>query len=1386
LQPNTPAPPLTPLYVDDSPEAWELFRKAGDQYTSGNLAEAVRLYQKLLREFPRRLIPSVDADNDRLVTVRDQVIAEISKSRELLQAYRDSAGAAPTPDGDDGDLLKTYLSDYLSGSGLASTLRLARRAALDGRFASAEELLAEAAAHPLATDETQREVDTLHALIAVYTSPSESRFTETIGALRPSLGSGLDPILRLASARSPRRISESTSVLNYRPHDVALQGDSSAPVWKFQSGDAREYLLRVRNASGEDSGRLTDDPADGYELVSALPVIHGDLILIASEDSVSAVDRYDGTLRWRYPSEDPKENQVESGRYNPYDWPESGPTAPAIVGNSLIASLHIDSEEGDDGSGYSALYCLNLSDGTVRWSLPASRLGNEFAFARFNGTPLTAEGRVVAAIQKRDQSLAGDFLVGLDAEDGSIAWTQHVASTGLQSWNQVSAAPPIVMGADVVYASALGAICRIGIDTGIVRWMRRIPADVSSAGFRSAESPPWEYQEPVLAGARLFLLSSDRSRVLVIDPESGALDYTARAADWSSPHYLIGSEGQVYAVGTHVARIDADHPEQAAEIMFEPADGERLLGRALLSDTAIYLPMYRSLRVISLQGSEATRDIALHMPGVPIITNNELVISTIAGIDSYLPFESGAPQLTARMHERPGDPSAAISLANLAFRHGRWDAILPAADAAYDAIHSDSLSPRNQEAAARLFASLLQMGQSKAIAAQGLGDAVFRRLGSEASTPQQRLAYAFQFAAYLQNAGRMAEAVDQYQNVLQDQALAAEFWSGGGRNVRAGLEASRRIRQMASASGWGIYDFYEKQAFEAMTRAVSTSDLNALDSVTRLYPVADASARAALAAGRIHHAAGRTDQAIRAYRSGLLARSESTARGELLGELVSLLRNQGLVDAALNELVSVERSAPMATVVLPDHTSVAIATLREQIAAEVRERERLAVVGAIMEQPFVLIPADELLEPASGRSNPEVFLVRSGMKLKAYSAPELSERWSVPLTDPRVGLVSVQGQDALLLQEMQDTRRLVLIDLQTGMTRWESEDIDLLLAGSGQHRFAEGVDEPYGVTAALRRITTLVTPNEVVIANELGQSACLERTSGSSRWTALLPISALNELVASPSSLIVSGRRFEPTRKSSVSGCILRIDPADGTLLANLELGPDENPTWTVAGQADEAIFGTSSGVYCYDFLSDGMRWALTDGKWHNSQRGFVDRGAAYVRLESDRLVVIKTEHGAPATPAAPEFALHPNTSGDALIPLSNMNLFKEQGGLFTFLPDGTLQGRLVGNEADDLDIREAAATRDRIIVLEARTVETQPGSAERRAIVYALDATGRRIDREFEIVPPILDTSVPAAQVEIGLPTAMECVDGWIILAGDNAILGIRAPGDPSAPVGQ
>ena len=81
-----------PVYVDDSPQAYETLRRAHD-HVADNAGEAVRLYQQLLDDYAERLAPFADGVSDHFVSVRQLVLDDLRSDEDLLARYRVVASA---------------------------------------------------------------------------------------------------------------------------------------------------------------------------------------------------------------------------------------------------------------------------------------------------------------------------------------------------------------------------------------------------------------------------------------------------------------------------------------------------------------------------------------------------------------------------------------------------------------------------------------------------------------------------------------------------------------------------------------------------------------------------------------------------------------------------------------------------------------------------------------------------------------------------------------------------------------------------------------------------------------------------------------------------------------------------------------------------------------------------------------------------------------------------------------------------------------------------------------------------------------------------------------------------------------------------------------------
>ena len=239
-----------PVYVYDSPRAWQQFRQAVDQ-SAENLGEAVRLLQELLDEDHSRILPISEADPAHFVSVRARVNATLSANADLLDRYRqiESARAEQLLERDEIDRL--VITRSLTTSGLEGLLRLAQRELEAGRFHAALDWLEEARSHDLLNNERDQHVALMQAIAwqhlaePAHRDEAQARAGDLAARAAEALGDP-PPAPSLASGRT---------VLDRTP-TLDLFDLVSEDIWSVRLSET--LVSRAANATDSQGG--ADDP----------------------------------------------------------------------------------------------------------------------------------------------------------------------------------------------------------------------------------------------------------------------------------------------------------------------------------------------------------------------------------------------------------------------------------------------------------------------------------------------------------------------------------------------------------------------------------------------------------------------------------------------------------------------------------------------------------------------------------------------------------------------------------------------------------------------------------------------------------------------------------------------------------------------------------------------------------------------------------------------------------------------------------------------------------------------------------------------------------------------------------------------------------------------
>jgi len=1182
----------SPVFVDDAPGAAAALESARGQARSGNLDTAVRVLQGLLETDAARLTGAPESDG-LYVTVRSRVHDALRADADLLERYRalESAGAARLLER--GELEAARRERLLTPAGYEATLRLAQRHLESARFSSALRVLREVDGHP-----DRRAGDGsagLAALLARYLpaarglasawagEPVEVDAIEGPEVVRSRTGLDAGPAVDLERV-VPRPIRSSPLVSEDEEPDGLLGAEA----------------VTARRRGG---GRVRLDPSR-----AVFPALAGELLLVCDGASVTALDRFTLEERWRF---NPVEN-ADPGRGRPVIGAESaGPLTVGVWGHVAAAATSSSRLRSTAGDG--AVHGLDVRTGEKLWTARVDELeGLEGATP--TGAVEAAEGIAVVPVlrQARERRLVSMSLVGLDLGDGSAVWSRVVASAGAlpQSLRAVVGSSPEIEGGVVYFASPLGTVSALDAATGELLWARRSETTGTPAPPARALWPA----RPLLAGGALYALEPAGDRAFALDAETGALLGARPSASLGDPGavYASGdalafaSERDVYAIAASSFTDEEAQPER----VFTLEDGV-FTGRPTTTGGLLLAPVEGGLWVIdpagALRGVEpAARFVELGGDGNAVVAPAQVASLDGVRVSSYLVWEAAEEALTARIEADPADAAPAVTLAELAHRAGRPEAIVPAVDAALDALRRRAGTGRGETSRRRLFLSIDRMiaprGEGAPAPPEATVEKLIARLGSAASRPGEAALHLLREAAFAEAAGRPGEAVSALQRVLDDRSLREAAVDLDGRPRLARVESTQRLRRIVASEGPGVYGVFDREAQLALERA--GDDPDALTAVARRYPVSASSLRAWLEASEAFLTRGRLRGSIAALEEALAAipgvpGAPDELVGEIAGRLAMRLVEGGRAAAASAVLARMEKARP--TLALTSYGEpVDLSVLRERIA-EARSREpRRARVGRLIEDAPLTAIADRLaLRPLfqTVEDSHGLALLAGAERLEAWeTSPEggLARRWGAPI-DPSTALLRLDSAGAIVSLGYDDERRLARLSARTGETVWETAPFGSSFAPGSTPGAAETVVVPGGTVRPRSEALVALRDDTAALIERSGRAVGYDVARGRAMWSMRLPLDRVYDAAEAGGLLAVVGTRDarDPEARVEQAPAALVVDLGTGRVRAELDLG-GARPRWVRGTRDGLVVIGADRGLYGFDLMTGARRWSAT------------------------------------------------------------------------------------------------------------------------------------------------------------------------------------------------
>lgn len=1396
-----------PVYPDDSVQAHEGLVRVRELSTGGNPAEAVRVLQSLLDSEGDRVLVS-ESDADLFVSVRSRVHELLLKDAALLDRYRTTEEPKAADQLGKGEHAAVERSRLLTRSGFEACLRVAQERLERACFEAAFITLRQLDDHPDRKGDPRAGADAagLAALLARYLPRDDvramaDRWAKDAGAGAPSFDAfKLPPAAALQSPMRPLPAAELAGLVK-RPIQTAWLSDEGRLNADFEAArslrdDNRAWFVRsIRDEAW------------------TIPVLAGDRLLLNDGQCAACLDRFTLQTRWSFtPDFSAGDDSAPASRNDSLRALASIEDTTSVVAGDRVAAAAMGFATGERREGDPRVYAFDIDTGRRLWSASPAAMEAQLSQAVVRGQLDLGEGVVLVPMRKIASSkrVASVHLAALDLFTGELRWARTLASAGwVGAQRFTKAADVLTVDAGYVYkCDELGVVAAIEAATGRVAWVRRLTADQLTG--RGESLPPWAGVKPLIVGDSIVTLTPGRDAVVRLDRATGQVRSRRAASELGEPMYLALVAGSIAAVSQdRVVFVDAAF--EKSEVRLSVALHERRsVGRAFVAGDRLMLPITGALLAIDPAKPDAPVSIELERLGNTVAVDGQIVSADRYHAYSYLNWDFADRVLSARLDTDPSDPGPGVTLAELAYRAGRFDHIAPAADRAAAAITRAMADPARAENAGRtravLFSNLRAMveaGQDRlarrdaaddapAITDLAVLDALVARLVRLADSNAERVASLFalgrlrqdQALAKGQDAALLAQAIDAYQQILEEPGLSSATWTNAGRSVRADLDATTRVMAIVQRAGRGVYATYEEHLKRQLDLLGPTPDAAKLTDLARAFPASERGADLHLRAATLHEQAGRTaeaitslDRALEQARWGLPLSGADPAGararfGEAAGRLLTAYVRNDRITPAAQLIERLKRESPdiaLTSSGAPVAIDAVAASLRERLASMDR-RPRLgdAISGEIQS-----LVGWQVLRPlaVSGAPRPtdQVIMHAGAARQVALFAPQadatLGPSWTISYRDRAPTLVSLDVMSALFFWPSDEGGVLERVLTVGGTAAWKTPPFATLFDDINPATAHDMIETP--LDGSVRRSDLLVTmdPQVVVLADRGGRVAAVEIESGKVLWRLATPLSSIFDMIVSSdargTSLVLAGRAAA-TDATPESPGVLVLDLRSGAQVQMVR-GLPGDVRWVRVGNGAAAL-GLDDRVVCFDIASAGVNWMLSDEDTQSSLAAWVFGPTLYVLSPKRELVQIDLARGVrrQATLDTRRRLSEPSPIEAVTLgpPADGRVAFMSKRGVAVFDRDGTLVG---------LDAFDAGS--------EMLTPELGEG------VAATVDANTRPSDAGSDVVGVHL-LSMPSAKllysqdIVVGAPPRdLIVLDNRVVLTAGNVTLVLPVP---------
>ncbi len=1196
-----------PVFPDVSPLARDGLASVPGLIAAENWPEAIRTLAETLDQHADQVLESPDRPGV-FISVRQRVHELLLSRGELLDRYRRVRGPealAMLEAGDHADVERTML---MTSAGFEAALRVSEEHLRSARFETARLTLMQLVKHP-----------DMHGDRAAQAASVLTRINQYLD--RPGLN---ELVAEWSHAEAPETVP-----IEWPASARTRSFDPSLPAGPLEVESLTGVPLR--SISFGERAMIHPARSAGMDIVPpawVFPLAVDDRVYLNDGYRVTAFDRYSLRPHWVSELSQVFDIEVQSMRINE-------PTSLVYAPGLLLGITGVVSDNGERW-GDPRLHAIDIETGRRLWSVLPGELDDRLRGAIFRGEPVIEGNRAVVIARRADPSrrAVSVFLVSVSLADGKAQWVRSIASAGSVGFSrEIAAGDWLLLHHGVVYmADRIGAVAAVEAGTGRTRWLRLDTAPPRRSGARVMT---WGVQRPIVQDGSIVVLNSDRRRVLWIDQLTGGLVGSMGAPKLNdTPQCLVRVDADTLAVVSHASigliESDPQRAEASAPRLTGLLDDQGLTGRPFAINGRLLAPITDAMIVIDPAQPRRRERIELEGAGNVVALESQLLVANDRELRSFLVWDVARDVLQARIEADPLNPDPALTLAELAFRSGRNEAVIGSLDHALNIVGQQADHPLRVRAYDTVL-SMLEIGGShwvydspaarthRELAFDGfeLPEALLERLERIATSTQQRVGVLMLTGRLAQAREQAARAVKAYQSIVLDPELSGSVWSSRALTIGADREAARRLREVLMKFGTGSYQEYEARAQRELASADGRADPAG---VAQRYPVARAAASAWLRDAELRAEAGEKAKELTsleagaqvvAFRAQLADPVEPEIAGELYGRVVSRLVEAGRLAAARRMLDTA--SEHPAWVLTLDGKPINAAALLDNVGEQLGQRGRLPVVGSTIGTTPQVLEGWRLALPMIGaietRPDRMVTMIddRRGVLgvFEARPGPDgatLERRWERPF-DTTPFVMHVDEQRVLVYTEVEQGRYVELIDALSGQSQWRVGPINKLLRmpdhprrrGGGVQTALDGWRQPDDLLLAM-------DTQSLVLAARNGFSMAISLDDGRSLWQAELPMDRVVDLSAADGQVVVVGDKAVGRRRTESR--MLVLDTRSGERIhQSSELGQPYR--WAKMTDRGLILVGVDTGVLAVHTRTGLPAWAArepvlseTHGAW--------------------------------------------------------------------------------------------------------------------------------------------------------------------------------------------